>query len=193
LRLVVGISGGSGVIYGIRLLEVLRELKVDTHLIMSTAGKETIVLETDWKVAQVESLASKVYAFNDIASSLSSGSFQTDGMVIMPCSMKTLAGVASGYSDNLILRAAEVTLKERRPLILVPRETPFTAIHIENLLKVARSGGIIVPAMPAFYHRPKEISELVDHLVGKVLDLLKLEHTLYRRWSGPRGASRAKD
>lgn len=193
MRLVVGISGGSGVIYGVRLLEVLRELKVETHLIMSTAAKETIVLETDRKVEQVESLASKVYAFNDIACSLASGSFPTDGMVIIPCSMKTLAGVASGYADNLLLRAAEVTLKERRPLILVPRETPLTMIHIENMLKVAGAGGIIVPAMPAFYHGPKEISDLVDHLVGKVLDLLKVEHHLYRRWTGPRRASRPSD
>lgn len=193
LRLVVGISGGSGVIYGVRLLEVLRELKVETHLIMSTAAKETIVLETDRKIEQVESLASKVYAFNDIACSLASGSFPTDGMVIIPCSMKTLAGVATGYADNLLLRAAEVTLKERRPLILVPRETPLTRIHIENMLKVAGAGGIVVPAMPAFYHKPKEISDLVDHLVGKVLDLLKIEHHLYRRWTGPRRASSTSD
>jgi flavin prenyltransferase len=191
LLLVVGITGGSGVIYGIRLLEVLHELDIETHLIISKAAKETIVLETERKIREVESLASKVHAINDIASTLASGSSPTDGMVIIPCSMKTLAGVASGYSDNLILRAADVTLKERRPLILVPRETPLSRIHIENMLKVNTAGGIIVPAMPGFYSRPKVIDELVDQLVGKVLDLLRIQHSLYERWTGPREASRA--
>lgn len=184
-------SGGSGIIYGVRMLEVLHELGVESHLVMSPAARETLVLETNSRVPQVESLATKVYAFNDIAATLSSGSFRTDGMVIIPCSMKTLAGVATGYSDNLLLRAADVTLKERRPLILVPRETPLSMVHIENMLRAATAGAIIAPAMPAFYDRPKDIGDLVDHLVGKVLDLLKIEHKLYQRWAGPGGASRA--
>ena len=181
----MGISGGSGVVYGVRLLQVLKELKRETHLVMSSAARETLVLETSYKVSEVESMASKAYRIGDIAAALASGSFKTDGMVIIPCSMKTLAGVAGGYSDNLMLRAAEVTLKERRPLLLVPRESPLTTIHIENMLRAARAGAIILPAMPAFYSRPKTIDDLVDHLVGKVLDLLKIEHTIYRRWQGP--------
>ena len=189
--LIVGISGGSGVVYGVRLLEVLKEMKKETHLIMTTAARETLVLETSYKVSKVESLASKTYRINDIAAAPASGSFRTEGMVIIPCSMKTLAGVASGYSDNLMLRVAEVTLKERRPLLLVPRETPLTSIHIENMLRATRAGAIMVPAMPAFYSRPKTMDDIVDHLVGKVLDLLKIDHALYKRWQGPGSAKGA--
>jgi polyprenyl P-hydroxybenzoate/phenylacrylic acid decarboxylase-like protein len=186
LVLLVGMSGGSGVIYGVRLLEVLKRLKIETHLVISTAAKETLVLETNHKVAYVESLASRVYRFNDIAAAPASGTFRTEGMVVIPSSMKTLAGIASGYSDNLLLRAAEVTLKERRPLVLVPRETPLTTIHMENMLRVAQAGAIVLPAMPGFYNRPKTIDELVDHVVGKVLDVMHIEHDLYGRWSGPK-------
>lgn len=189
MRLVVGISGSSGVIYGVRFLEVLQELKVESHLVMSPAAKETLVLETDRKVKQVEALATKVYPFGDVAAALSSGSFRTDGMVIIPCSMKTLAGIASGYSGNLLLRAADVTLKERRRLVLVPRETPLSTIHIENMLRAANAGAIVVPAMPAFYDRPKTIDDIVDHLVGKVLDVLGIEHNLFRRWEGAGGST----
>jgi 4-hydroxy-3-polyprenylbenzoate decarboxylase len=184
VRLVVGISGGSGVIYGIRLLEVLKQRKIETHLIVTAAGRETIRLETDYKISEVESLASENYRIADFASKLSSGSFRTDGMVVIPASMKTIGGIASGYADNLLLRAAEVTLKERRPLVLVPRETPLTLIHLENLVKVAKAGAIVLPAMPAFYHKPKTIEELVDHVVGKVLDIIGIEHKLYKRWEG---------
>jgi flavin prenyltransferase len=190
LVLLVGLSGGSGLIYGVRLLEVLKQSKVEAHLIMSTAAKETLVLETPYKVSYVESLASRVYRFNDIAAPPASGSFRTEGMVIIPCSMKSLAGVATGYSDNLLLRAAEVTLKERRPLVLVPRETPLSTVHLENMLRAARNGAIILPAMPGFYNRPETVSELVDHLVGKVLDVLNIEHDLYTRWRGPQGHRR---
>lgn len=168
-----------------RLLEVLKMMKRETHLILTSAARETLVLETSYKVSQVESMASKSYRIGDIAAAPASGSYKTEGMVIIPCSMKTLAGVASGYSDNLLLRAAEVTLKERRPLLLVPRETPFTTIHMENMLRAARAGATILPAMPAFYSKPRTVDDLVDHLVGKVLDLLKIEHDLYRRWDGP--------
>ena len=183
--LLVGMSGGSGMVYGVRLLEVLKRLKVETHLVISTAAKETLVLETDRKVSYVESLASHVYRFNDIAAAPASGTFRTRGMVVIPCSMKTLAGIASGYSDNLLLRAAEVTLKERRPLVLVPRETPLTTIHLGNMLRVAQAGAILLPAMPGFYNRPTTIDQLVDHVVGKVLDILSIEHDLYGEWTGP--------
>lgn len=172
-----------------RMMEALRELKVESHLVMSPSARETLVLETDKRVSDVESLATKVYAFNDIAAALSSGSFKIDGMVIIPCSMKTLAGVASGYSDNLMLRAADVTLKERRPLVLVPRETPLSTIHIENMLRAANAGAIIAPAMPAFYDRPRELGDVVNHMVGKVLDLFKIDHELFPRWSGASGRS----
>ena len=172
-------------VYGVRLLEVLKRLKVESHMIMSTAAKETLVLETNYKVGYVESLASHVYRFNDIAAAPASGTFPTQGMVVIPCSMKSLAGVACGYSDNLLLRAAEVTLKERRPLVLVPRETPLTTIHIENMLKVAQAGAIVLPAMPGFYNRPQTIDDLINQTVGKVLDVLGIRHDLYRPWNGP--------
>ncbi len=184
-RLLVGITGGSGVVYGVRLLEVLKEMKVDTHLIMSQAAKETLAIETQYKIGEVEALASKTYRINDIAAAPASGSFPTDGMVVIPCSMKTMAGIATGYSENLLTRAAEVTLKERRKLVLVPRETPLTVIHIKNMLGVAEAGAIVLPAMPGFYHRPKQMSDLIDHIVGKTLDVLGMDHSLYGKWSGP--------
>ncbi|MDG6995069.1 MAG: UbiX family flavin prenyltransferase [Nitrososphaerota archaeon] len=183
-KLVVGISGASGVIYGIRLLEVLKELKIETHLVMTPAAKITITAETNYTPAAVEKLASTTHKFNDIAASISSGSFQTDGMAIVPCSMHTLGAIASGIADNLLTRAADVTMKEYRKLVLVPRETPLSIIHIENMARVARAGAILVPAMPAFYPKPKKIEEIVDHLVGKVLDLFQIEHSIYKRWTG---------
>lgn len=183
-RIVVGITGASGVIYGVRLLEVLKELEVETHLVMSPAAKMTIVAETKYSVASVEKLASKVYKFNDVAATISSGSFATDGMVIIPCSMHTLGALASGVADSLLTRAGEVTMKERRTMIVVPRETPLSLIHIENMARLARAGAIIVPAMPAFYFKPKNLDDIVNHLVGKVLDLLKLENSLFKRWEG---------
>jgi 4-hydroxy-3-polyprenylbenzoate decarboxylase len=185
VRLVIGISGASGVVYGIRTLEVLKELKVETHLILTSAARETIRLETNHKAAAVERLATQTHRINDFTSKLSSGSFRTDGMVIIPCSMKTLGGLASGYADNLLLRAAEVTMKERRPLVLVVRETPLTLIHLENMTKVARAGAVVLPAMPAFYHRPKTIDDLINHVVGKVLDTLGIKTDLYQRWESP--------
>jgi len=184
MRLVVGISGGSGVIYGIRLLEVLREKQAETHLIISPAARETIILETDHPISYVESLASFSYRPKDIAAAPASGSFKTDGMVIIPCSMKTLSGIANGYEENLLLRAAQVTLKERRTLILVPRETPLTIPHIKNMLRAAYAGAVILPAMPGFYHKPQTLQEIIDHVVGKVLDILGIQHDLYERWKG---------
>lgn len=186
MRLIIGVSGGSGVIYAVRLLEVLRDMGAETHLILTPAARETIVLETDYSVEYVESLAHTRYRHLDLAAAPASGSFITDGMVVIPCSMKTLAGIANGYEENLLIRAAMVTLKERRPLILVPREAPLTIPHIRNMLLAAEAGAAILPAMPGFYHRPKSIQDLVDHVVGKVLDLLGVRHELYRRWSGPR-------
>lgn len=187
MRLVVGISGGSGVIYGVRTLEVLKNLGVETHLVMSPSAKETLVLETEMSPNSPESLASFNHRFNDIAAPISSGSFRTDGMVVIPCSMKTLGGIASGYADNLLIRAADVTLKERRPLVLVIREAPFNLIHIRNMHVAARAGAIILPASPGFYHKPKTVDDMIDHVVGKALDLLGIKHDLYRRWTGPAG------
>jgi 4-hydroxy-3-polyprenylbenzoate decarboxylase len=186
-RIVVGISGASGVIYGIRLLEMLKQLNVETHLVLTPPAKVTIAAETDLSVAEVEKLARRVYRYNDIAATIASGSFQVDAMVIIPCSMHTLGALASGFADNLLLRAAEVTLKERRPLIVVPRETPMTLIHLENMERIARAGATVVPAMPAFYQRPKTLDDVINHFVGKVLDLLGIENNLFDRWEGLEG------
>jgi 4-hydroxy-3-polyprenylbenzoate decarboxylase len=183
MRLVIGISGASGAIYGIRALQVLKKSNVETHLVLTDAARETIRLETDYRVTDVESLASYTHQVGDIASKLASGSFHTDGMVVIPCSMKTLGGIASGYSENLLLRAAEVTMKEKRPLILVVRETPMTLIQLENMVTAARAGAVILPAMPAFYHHPKSIDDLVNQVVGRVFDILGVRHELYPEYA----------
>lgn len=186
-KLIVGISGASGVIYGIRLLEVLHDVsEVETHLVMSTAGAETIALETDYTVEQVNALATVTYRFRDIAASISSGSFKTAGMVIIPCSMKTLAGIAHSFSDNLLIRAADVVLKERRRLVIVPRETPLHIGHLRLMTQVVEMGAILVPPMPAFYHRPQTIDDIVNQTVNRVLDLLDIElpTDLFTRWQG---------
>ena len=187
VRLVVAVSGASGAIYGIRALQVLHDLGAETHLVLTDAALETIRLETDYRRADVERLATRTHRIDDFTSKIASGSFLTDGMLVIPCSMKTLAGIASGYSDNLLLRAADVAIKERRRLVLVVRETPLSLIHIENMATVTRAGGVVLPAMPSFYHRPKTVEELVDQVVGKSLDLLGVEHRLFRRWDGPEG------
>jgi len=184
VRLVIGISGASGSVCGIRALEILKELGVETHLILTEAARETIHLETNYKTTEVEGLATEAHGIGDIASKLASGSFRTDGMAIIPCSMKSLSGVASGYADNLLLSAAEVTLMERRPLVLVVRETPLTLIDLENMVAAARAGAVVLPAMPAFYHRPKTIDDLVNQVAGKALELLGVEHGFSRRWEG---------
>jgi len=185
-RLVIGVSGSSGVIYAIRLLEVLRQMNVEIHLVLTPAAREIIVLETEYTVNYVESLANSSYKHTDVSAVISSGSFQTNGMVVAPCSMKTLAGIAHGYEENLLIRAALVTLKEKRPLVLVPRETPLAIPHLKNMLLAAEAGAIILPAMPGFYHKPKTIDDIVNHIVGKILDVLGLKHELYQRWMGPR-------
>ena len=190
-RLIVGISGASGVIYGIRLLEVLRDVpEVETHLVVSAAAAQTIGLETDYAVAQVEALADVTYRFRDIAAAISSGSFRTEGMIVVPCSMKTLAGIANSFSDNLLLRAADVVLKDRRRLVIVPRETPLHLGHLRLLTQVAELGAIIVPPMPAFYHRPQTIDDIINQTVNRVLDLVDvvLPADLFARWAGGRAS-----
>lgn len=186
-RLIVGITGASGVIYGVRLLEVLRNVAgVESHLVMSNAAAQTIGLETDFGAAQVESLADVVYRFRDIAAAISSGSFQTAGMVVIPCSMKTLAGIAHSYSDNLLLRAADVTLKDRRKLVLVPRETPLHLGHLRLMVQLTEIGAVMAPPLPAFYHHPRTIDDIINQTVNRVLDLfdIELEQDLFQRWQG---------
>jgi 4-hydroxy-3-polyprenylbenzoate decarboxylase len=191
-RLIVALTGASGVIYGIRLLEVLREIPdVETHLIVSQAAQQTIALETDWQPRDVAALADVTYRVTDIAAAISSGSFQTLGMAVVPCSMKTLSAIATSYSDDLIGRAADVTLKERRRLVLVPRETPMHLGHLRLLVQAAELGAIIAPPMPAFYTRPATIADIVDHLILRVLDLFGLEppREISPRWTGAKQVS----
>ncbi len=186
-RIIVGLSGASGVIYGIRLLEILQEVTaVETHLVMSAAAGTTISLETDVTPEQVKALANVHYRFKDMAAAISSGSFKTDGMVVIPCSMKTVAGIAHSFSDNLLLRAADVTLKDRRRLIIVPRETPLHLGHLRLLTQLAELGAIIVPPLPAFYHRPQTIDDIINQTINRLLDLLEIElpEDLFTRWQG---------
>ena len=190
MRLVIGISGASGAVYGIMALKALKSAGVETHLVLTAAARETIRIETDLSAVEVESLATETYRIDDPTARLSSGSFRTAGMVVIPCSMKTLGGIASGYADNLLLRAAEVTLKERRPLVLVIRETPLSLIDMENMVRVAHAGATVLPAMPAFHNRPKTIDDLVEHVVGKVFDVLGVSHDLAPRWDGPPGVAK---
>lgn len=181
-RIAVGISGASGFIYGIRLLEMLRELGIETHVTVSRAALLTMVHETSYKLSDVEALSDYLYRADDIAASISSGSFRTMGMVVAPCSMKTLAEIAQGVTSGLISRAAEVTLKERRKLVLLTRETPLTQSHLRNMLTVTEMGGIVAPPVPAFYAKPDSIADIVDHTLGRVLDLFDLDAGHVRRW-----------
>ena len=184
-RIVVAISGASGAVYGVRLLQMLRELGgVQTHLTVSDAGWLNVQQELDLPRDQVEALADVVYPVRNIGAALASGSFQCDGMVIAPCSMRTLAAVAHGLSDNLITRAADVMLKERRRLILMVRETPLNLAHLRNMTSVTEMGGIVFPPVPAFYQKPQTVAELVDHTVSRVIDLLGLPQASSQRWSG---------
>lgn len=184
-RFIIAITGATGVIYGIRLLQVLRDIPdVETHLLISEAGMLNLHQELGMKRKNVEALADVVHNVRDVGASIASGSFQSDGMIIAPCSMKTLAAVAHGLSDNLIARAADVVLKERRRLVLMVRETPFNLAHLRNMTAVTEMGGIIFPPLPGFYHRPASIAEMVDHTVGRVLDLFEIQHTLTPRWNG---------
>jgi 4-hydroxy-3-polyprenylbenzoate decarboxylase len=183
MRLIVAVTGASGVIYSHRLLEVLTEKNIEVHLIISKASEKIIEHELEITHKAFRHIVTYRYAEDDFFSPLASGSFLTDGMIIIPCSTKTMAGIAHGYSENLILRAADVTLKEGRRLILVPRETPVNAVHLRNQLELARQGVVILSAMPAFYHKPKKIEDLVDFIVGKILDVVGIPHSLFKRWS----------
>ena len=185
MRLIVGISGASGVIYGIRLLEALKTLAdLETHLILSKGAKLNISIETQWQVKQVEALADVVHSDQNLAATIASGSYPTDGMVIVPCSMKTLSGVVNSYAESLLVRAADVVLKERRQLVLVPRETPLHVGHCRLLLQAAEMGAMMVPPMPAFYNDPETVNDIIDHTVGRLLDLFDVDSGLVKRWQG---------
>ncbi|GAB2798425.1 non-oxidative hydroxyarylic acid decarboxylases subunit B [Streptomyces daliensis] len=192
MRLIVGITGATGAVLGVRLLEHLaRDPDVETHLVLSRWARTTIELETGRSVREVAALADATHSPENQGAPISSGSFRTDGMVISPCSMKTLAGIRAGYADGLVGRAADVVLKERRPLVLVPRETPLSEIHLENMLALSRMGVRIVPPMPAFYNRPESVDDIVDHLTTRVLDQFGLPAPAARRWEGMRAARTA--
>ena len=184
-RIIVGISGASGVIYGIRLLEMLKEIKgVESHLVMTNGAKLNISLETDFDSKAVEELADVVHNDKNLGASIASGSYETEGMIIAPCSMKTLSAVANSYAANLIVRAADVVLKERRSLIIIPRETPLHLGHIDLLRKVSLMGAHVVPPNPAFYNDPKSIDDMVDFVVARILDQIGLKHSIGKRWTG---------
>jgi 4-hydroxy-3-polyprenylbenzoate decarboxylase len=183
--LIVGITGASGAIYGIRLLEVLSFTKnVETHLIVSEPAEAIIKYETDRSVEEVKELASFSYDIRDIGAQIASGSFKTDGMIVAPCTVKTMSAIANSYSENLLIRVGDVTLKERRQLLLLVRETPLHLGHLRNMEKLCEMGAIIMPPAPAFYHKPQTIQDIVDHTVGKMLDIFGIEHTLFQRWPG---------
>lgn len=184
MRIIVGITGASGSIYGIRLIEVLKAAGCEIHAVVSASGWQVLEYECGLTKTDIENRVDYLHDVNNIGASIASGSFKTDAMVIVPCSMRTLGGIANGIADSLLLRAADVVLKESRPLLLVPRETPLNAIHLENMLKLARIGVKIIPASPGFYHRPQDLNSLVDMMVGKICDMLKIEHSLFARWQG---------
>jgi 4-hydroxy-3-polyprenylbenzoate decarboxylase len=183
-RLVVGITGTTGVIYGVKMVEYLHESEenIETFLVISDVAKKILTIETSVSPDVLSKKASRYFEASDMAAPIASGSFQTDGMVIIPCSAKTLAAIANGYSDNLIARAADVTLKEGRKLIVVPRETPLSRIHLRNMLSLSEAGAVILPPVPAFYYKPRTIDELINYTIGKVLDTLGIEHNLFERW-----------
>ena len=183
--LIIGITGASGVIYGIRLLEVLSEINdIETHLVISEAAEITIKQETDYTQENIQRLADHTYDIRDIAAPISSGSFRTDGMIIVPCSVKTMSAISNSYNENLMIRAGDVTLKERRKLVLVVRESPLHLGHLRSMERLTEMGAVILPPVPAFYTRPKIIQEIIDYTVGKVLDIFDIEHNLFQRWSG---------
>lgn len=192
-RIVVGISGASGVIYGVRLLKLLKETDYETHLIISDSGRLNIKIETDYQPDEVEALSDYVYDHKDMAASLSSGSFLTDGMVVVPCTIKTLSGIANSYNENLLVRAADVTLKEKRKLVLVVRETPLHKGHLRLLTLAADMGAHILPPVPSFYHQPKTIEDIIDQTIGKIFDFFGIEHHLFKRWGENRQKSNKKD
>ena len=183
-RLVVGISGASGVIYGVRMLSLLRDTDFETHLIISDSGRRNIEIETEYRAGDVEAMADCVYEDRDVGAALASGSFLTCGMVVAPCTIKTLSGIANSYTNNLLVRAADVNLKEGRKLVLVVRETPLHKGHLRLMTMAADMGAHILPPVPSFYHQPKTITDIIDQTIGKVFDYLGIEHQLFRRWEG---------
>ncbi len=187
-RIVVGISGASGVIYGARLLEVLKDTDYETHLVISESGKLNFEIETQYKAEEIESMADQVWDHKNMAASLASGSLITEGMVVVPCTIKTLSGIANSYNENLIVRAADVTLKEKRKLVLVVRETPLHKGHLRLMTMAADMGAHILPPVPSFYHQPKSIEDIIDQTIGKVFDYIGIEHDLFKRW----GSSKLK-
>ena len=192
-RIVVGISGASGVTYGVRLLGLLKKTDYETHLIISDAGRLNIKIETDFQPEEVEAMADYVYENKDMAAALASGSFLTDGMAVVPCTIKTLSGIANSYNENLLVRAADVTLKEKRKLVLVVRETPLHKGHLRLMTLAADMGAHILPPIPSFYHQPKTIEDIIDQTIGKIFDYLGIEHDLFKRWGENREKANKKD
>ena len=191
-RLIIGITGASGVIYGIRALEALADMEgIESHLILSDSAAVNINIETDYKVEAVKALADVCHSDSNLAASIASGSFRTAGMMVLPCSIKTLSGIANSYADNLMVRAADVVLKESRKLVLVVRETPLHLGHLRLQVQAAEAGAVILPPVPAFYQEPESIDDIVNHTVGRVFDQFELEHDLYQRWGGPRKRGQA--
>jgi 4-hydroxy-3-polyprenylbenzoate decarboxylase len=182
MKIIVGITGASGIIYAVRLLEVLNNLKIETHLILSEWAERNLAYETDKCSAEITALASAVYGNGELDAPISSGSFSIDGMVVVPCSMKSLSAIAHGYSESLLVRAADVMLKEGRKLVLMPRETPLSMIHLNNMLAAAQAGAVIMPPMPAFYNHPQTIDDIVNHTVARVLDHFEIDNRLIKRW-----------
>jgi 4-hydroxy-3-polyprenylbenzoate decarboxylase len=193
VKIIVAITGATGAIYGVRILERLREAGAETHLVVSRWGARTLLHETPYSREQVEQLASVVYAPGDMGAAISSGSFRTDGMVIAPCSAKSLAAIAHGFGENLVHRAADVILKERRRLVLVVREAPLSDIHLENMLKLSRIGAVVLPPMPAFYNHPRTVDDIVEHTVSRVLDQFGLDVSGIGRWTGEMGVGQEVD
>jgi 4-hydroxy-3-polyprenylbenzoate decarboxylase len=184
IRIVVAMTGATGSILGVRLLQILRRMNIESHLVISKWAAATLAYETDYTVKDLRALAYKTYSTQDVAASISSGSFRTHGMVIVPCSMKTLSAVANGYGNDLITRAADVTLKERRKLVVVARETPLTGIHLHNMMTITNNGGIIFPPVPAFYTKPQSVDDIVAQSVGRILDMFNVDTGGFERWSG---------
>ncbi len=189
MKLVVGMTGATGAAIGVRVLHALKELDVETHLVISKWARATIQMETPYSVQEVLALATRSYSEHDQAAAISSGSFRADGMIVVPCSMKTLAAIRCGYGDGLIARAADVTLKEQRKLVMVPRESPLNAIHLENMLALTRAGALMLPPMPAFYNNPATTDDIINHTVSRILDQFGLDNDLTKRWTGPRSSS----
>ena len=192
-RIVVGISGASGVTYGVRLLSLLEKTDYESHLIISDSGRLNIKIETNYRPEEVEAMADYVYEHHDVAASLASGSFLTDGMVVVPCTIKTLSGIANSYNENLLVRAADVTLKEGRKLVLVVRETPLHKGHLRLMTLAADMGAHILPPVPSFYHMPKTIEDIIDQTIGKVFDFFEIEHDLFKRWGERKNSDPGKD